>query len=80
MPERTLTVTEADHDFRLDVFITRSLPDEIPSRMFVKKLMEAGRVYVNDKPVKHHYKVRTADMIRVDIQMTDYPDERIKPE
>ncbi len=58
---------EPEHDGeRLDVYLTRALPD-IPSRSFVQKLLEAGAVWVNKKKVKAHYKVHAGDNIDVDI-------------
>lgn len=80
MSLRTLTVPESDVDVRVDIYVARSLPDDIPSRMFVKKLIEAGRLTVNGRAVKAQYKVRPGDVVAVDIQVDDYPDERILPE
>ena len=48
--------------------------------MFIKRLIEAGRVQVNGAVVKAQYKVKTEDEVRVRIDLEDYPDERIKPE
>lgn len=76
----SLIVTELDHDTRVDVFVTRALPDVIPSRMFVKRLIESGRMTVNGEPVKARYSVKANDVIELDVQTDDYPDERIKPE
>jgi 23S rRNA pseudouridine1911/1915/1917 synthase len=80
MTKRILTATQDDHDVRVDVFITRTLGEEIPSRMFVKRLIDAGKVALKGKALKAHYKVQAADDIEVDIALEDYPDERIKPE
>ncbi|MBF0569543.1 MAG: RluA family pseudouridine synthase, partial [Candidatus Omnitrophica bacterium] len=80
MSVHSLTVTEDDADVRVDSFITRALSSDIPSRMFVKRLVEAGRVQVNGAVVKANHKLRTGDVVLVDILLEDYPDERIKPE
>jgi 23S rRNA pseudouridine1911/1915/1917 synthase len=75
-----LTAAESDRDTRVDVFVTRTLVDDIPSRMFVKKLIDDGRLKVHGRPVKARYLVQPGDVIAVDIHFEDYPDERIKPE
>ena len=80
MTKQALSVTEDDQDQRVDVYITRALGEAVPSRMFIKKLIDAGRLYVNGKPVKAPYKVRAGDEVVIDIVENDYPDERIKPE
>lgn len=80
MSSHTLTVPADFESTRIDVFITQALPDEIPSRMFVKKLIENGRVILNGQPAKAHQKLRPGDSIELDIHLDDYPDERIKPE
>ncbi len=80
MMTHSLTVTELEHDLRVDIYVTRALPDVIPSRMFVKRLIESGRMTVNGEPVKARYTVKTGDVVELDIQTDDYPDERIKPE
>ncbi len=56
---------EHQHE-RLDVYLTQVLTD-IPSRSFIKKLLEAGCVHVNGRHVKAHYKVRLADEVAVKI-------------
>ncbi|MBF0595130.1 MAG: RluA family pseudouridine synthase [Candidatus Omnitrophica bacterium] len=81
MSTHTLIVNESDEaDIRVDVFVTRALPDVIPSRMFVKRLFDEGRLLVNGKVVKQHYKVHVGDEVVLDVRVEDYPDERIKPE
>jgi len=75
-----LTVVEADESVRVDIYVAKALPDVIPSRMFVKRLFDEGRLTVNNKIVKQHYKVHPGDLIAVDVRVDDYPDERIKPE
>lgn len=80
MSMRTLQIADADAGVRVDIFVTKALPEEIPSRMFVKKLIDAGRLLVNGKPAKARYVVQAGDEVAVDIHFEDYPDERIKPE
>ncbi len=80
MAQQFLEAAASDHDMRVDVFITRTLGEAIPSRMFVKRLIEAGKVCLDGKPLKAQYKVQAGDRIAVDIVADDYPDERIKPE
>lgn len=80
MASHTLKVTEQDNNIRVDSFITQSLPDEIPSRMFVKRLIAADRVQVNGKRAGASIKLCTGDTVTLDIHLADYPDERIKPE
>ena len=80
MTTHTLTVTEDKADVRVDIFITQALPDIIPSRMFVKRLFDAGRVLVNGAVVKPRQLVAEGDVIALDVCLEDYPDERIKPE
>jgi 23S rRNA pseudouridine1911/1915/1917 synthase len=80
MTKQILSVTDNDNDLRVDVYITRTLGDVIPSRMFIKRLIDAGKLTVNGKPVKAPYKVKAGDEIVIDIAEDDYPDERIKPE
>ena len=55
MPMHNLIVTDQDLDTRVDAYVTRALPDDIPSRMFVKKLMDAGRLTVNGHPLNETY-------------------------
>ncbi len=80
MSNHTLVVTEADTGVRVDLFTSRALPDVIPSRMFVKRLLDEGRLLVNNSTVKAHYHVQAGDVVLLDVRFEDYPDERIKPE
>ncbi len=81
MSKHTLTASEDDIDGRIDVFIARALPDDIPSRMFVQRLIDADRIQVNGKAVsKANHRLQPGDEISVDIRLEDIPDERIKPE
>lgn len=59
-------VEEAHKDLRLDVYLTHVI-ENIPSRSFVKKLIDADQVFVNGKAQKTKYKVALNDKIDVDI-------------
>jgi len=60
------TVQEEYKDLRLDVYLANAMP-EVPSRMFIKKMIEAGQVTVNGRQEKAKYKVAAADLIEADI-------------
>ncbi len=79
MPTHTLKVSGENQNLRLDVFLAQNLAD-IPSRTFVKKLIEAGHVLVNKKKVKAHYKVETADDIEIEIPKGLLKPDNIEPE
>lgn len=70
MAARTLQVDEVSAKTRLDVFITQQVP-EIPSRMYVQRLIDAGQVTVNGKAVKPGYKVSAGDKVVVDGKLQD---------
>jgi 23S rRNA pseudouridine1911/1915/1917 synthase len=74
-----ITVSEEHNDLRVDVFLVQAIKD-LPSRMFIKRLIDAGRVTVNGNRVKPRDKVSSGDRVEVDIVSEDYPDPRIKPE
>ena len=73
------TVGPEHKDLRLDVFLTQTLP-HVPSRTFVKKIIDEGHVCVNEKQTKAHYKLREGDKIDVEIPDQYWRDERIDPE
>lgn len=50
---------------RLDVYLTEAQADI--SRNFVKKLIEEGRVRVNQQPAKANYRVKCGDRVELDI-------------
>lgn len=56
-----------------------NLPD-VPSRVFVKKLLDANHVRVNQARVKAHHKVREGDEVCVEIPDQFLPREHIEPE
>ena len=61
-----LKVDEENKDLRLDIFLTKNLPD-ISSRNFIKNLIESNMVTVNGRQVKAHYKICPGDEIKVKI-------------
>ncbi len=63
---RPFTIEEAYQGLRLDVYLTQVIED-IPSRTFVKKLLDDGKITVNQKQVKANYKVMVGDKITVDV-------------
>ena len=66
MSTHILKVGSENSHIRLDIFLAQTLAD-IPSRSFIKKLIEAGQVQVNKTCVKAHYKTRIGDEILVEI-------------
>jgi 23S rRNA pseudouridine1911/1915/1917 synthase len=66
MPQHILTVNEENHHTRLDIFLAKNIPD-VPSRTFVKKLIDDGQVKVNQKSAKANYQVVTGDEIVVEV-------------
>ncbi len=64
--KQTFLVEDAHQDLRLDVYLTHVI-ENIPSRSFVKKLIDAALVTVNGKGTKTKYKVAVGDRIEVDI-------------
>ncbi len=64
--KQTLLVEEDFKDLRLDVFLANAIP-EAPSRMFIKKMIEAGQVKVNGRLEKGKYKVAAGDKIEAEI-------------
>src|SRR5476649_795729 len=60
------TVQEEYKDLRLDVYLANTIP-EVPSRMFIKKMIEAGQVKVNGRQEKVKYKVSAGDQMEADV-------------
>jgi len=72
-----LLVPEEYHLERIDKFLTCSLELDI-SRTFIQKIIASGGILVNGLPVKANYKLKTDDLISVQIPEPDSAD--IKPE
>ncbi|VAW49618.1 Ribosomal large subunit pseudouridine synthase D [hydrothermal vent metagenome] len=66
MSIQILKVLLEKNDIRLDIFLTKTLPDK-PSRSFVKRLVDGGHVRVNEGRVKAHHKVSVGEDVYVDI-------------
>jgi 23S rRNA pseudouridine1911/1915/1917 synthase len=64
--KQTHTVQEEYKDLRLDVYLSHAIA-QVPSRVFIKKMIEAGRVKVNGRQEKVRYKVVAGDHIEADI-------------
>lgn len=64
---------------RLDAFLAENLL-EVPSRVFVKKLLDADHVRVNQAKVKACHKVRAGDEVCVEIPDQFLPQDHIEPE
>jgi 23S rRNA pseudouridine1911/1915/1917 synthase len=64
--KRTHTVLEEYKGLRLDVYLANAMP-EVPSRVFIKKMVDAGQVKVNGRQEKVKYKVAAGDCIEADI-------------
>jgi 23S rRNA pseudouridine1911/1915/1917 synthase len=64
--KQTHTVQEEYKGLRLDVYLANAIP-EVPSRVFIKKMVDAGQVKVNGRLEKVKYKVAAGDHIEADI-------------
>lgn len=60
-----LIVKTADSGLRADVFIANSYPQF--TRAALAKLFDGIHILINGQPVKHGYKLKTADKVQVDI-------------
>ena len=49
--KQSFTVQEEYKDLRLDVYLANTMP-EVPSRVFIKKMIDAGQVTVNGRQQK----------------------------
>ncbi len=58
-------VKEHQNNMRLDKVLVAFMSDK--SRSYIAKLIEEGNCFVNDKPAKSSLKVRTNDIISIDI-------------
>ena len=77
--KQTVTVQEEYKGLRLDVYLANALP-EVPSRMFIKKMIEAGQVAVNGRQEKTKYKVAAGDLIEADINEEAFAPKDISAE
>ena len=74
MPLHVLKVQSEDEHTRLDVFLTKHLTC-VPSRSFVKKLIDFGHVKINEVRIKAHHKVVVGEEVHVEI-----PEDFLKPQ
>ena len=79
MQTHVLKVDEGNDHLRLDIFLTKILP-ETSSRSFIKRLIESDGVTVNGKKVKVHQKLLVNDEVCVFLPEEEVVDERIDPE
>lgn len=78
MPQ--LTIDSENNGLRLDIYLTQHLED-IPSRSFIKKLIDASCIQVNGKVViKPGHKVHTGDKIDVTIPDSFLEPDNLEPE
>lgn len=77
--KHTHTVEEEYKDLRLDVYLANAIP-EVPSRMFIKRMIEAGHVTVNGRREKVKYKVAAGDRIEADVNEEDFAPKDIPAE
>lgn len=66
MATHILKVAADSENERLDVYLTKNLPD-VPSRSFIKKLIDNGHVKVNEKIAKANRQVVPGEDILVEI-------------
>lgn len=74
MPVYRLKVDADNNHERLDVYLTGRLPD-VPSRNFIKKLIDNGHVKINEAVSKAHHKVAAGEDILVEV-----PDDFLTPQ
>lgn len=66
----TLAIDAESHNLRIDKFLRKHLPNAALS--FIFKLIREGRARVNDNKVKQDYRLRTGDILSLDISADDY--------
>ena len=78
MDEFCYTVEAEEEGVRTDRFLAEKMEDL--SRSYLQKLLKDGQVFVNGKPVRASYKVRTGDVLSVSLpenEELDIPAENI---
>ena len=66
---KKLKVSANDISKRLDVFVFENLPTL--SRSFVQKLIDGGRVTVNQQTVKPGHKIKNSDQVKIDFNLAE---------
>jgi 23S rRNA pseudouridine1911/1915/1917 synthase len=79
MIKHQLTVEKENANLRLDIYLTQTLTD-LPSRTFIQRVIEEGKVLVNGQKEKARYKVANGDEIKVEYSDDMIPDKELKPE
>ncbi len=69
--KHTFIVEEAYKDLRLDIFLTHVI-ENVPSRTFIKKLIDSDQVFVNGKSSKTKYKMAIGDKVEVDVDESSF--------
>lgn len=77
---RTIVVEEEHKRKRLDIFLIQTLKEEVPSRSFIQKLIQAGQVKVNDKDLKPDYKVAVGDQVSIQFDDTLLEESDLVPQ
>ncbi|MCK5580487.1 MAG: RluA family pseudouridine synthase [Candidatus Omnitrophica bacterium] len=78
MSQNTFTVSDDQDGLRLDVFLTRVMPDHF-SRTMIKSIIKSGRIFLNGKQVSAHYKVASGEQIVVDYSDDNHARQGIIP-
>lgn len=79
MSYHVLKVEEAHEHQRLDIFLAQNLAD-VPSRSYVKKLIDHGHVKVCESIVKPHYKLVLFDEVHIEIPDNFLKTQYVEPE
>lgn len=79
MLTHSLVVAPEFNNVRLDVFLTQNL-ENVPSRTYVKKLIEAGQVMIDNEILKANYKVSEGETVEVILESPLGEDPNIDPE
>lgn len=66
MQNHSFTVDGGNAGLRLDLYLLGCLPDSI-SRAYLQKLIRQEKILINGAPRKSHYKIKTGDLIEVEI-------------
>lgn len=67
MPTFTFIAAQEDNNLRLDVYLSRALPQPT-SRTFIQHLIVQGKVRVNSAPAKPHRKIKAGDRMVVEFE------------
>jgi 23S rRNA pseudouridine1911/1915/1917 synthase len=76
---RQFTVEEGHQGLRIDIYLTQVIED-IPSRTFVKKLIDGGQVKINGKAPKTNNKVAFGDTVVVDVDPSAWQARDLEPQ